>query len=555
MPSASSEQIIIDRLTTSEEEKLDIQIPEDVKPGFHELIIEIYDDNGTIKKSLIDFCKTSDGEIRWDNSCPSLTQSNKYSPIDDASSVVDSMVILFALATAAASAQGKNKAQDEKENESEEEDREQGDIASADSGKLKLHEREEKWGDQSFTWRAPLTSKLDSIGLTLAPKIFKLSPSLARSFVDSSYLRAIFGSLSLLIYPIAVWVGILAAREDSVHPVVPSAVMFLALITLGILDSFAGLVAGVAFTVATFVEGNIATQDQLLTTAGILAIAFTPSLIASAFRPLRRVADDKRERWERLKDYALVTVLMGWAISKIVAALNGLSGEKLDIANDAKRLGIYAALILLARLIGEEVATYAYPKRLLSTTPQLPDPKIRQRFTTLILKTLILFVVAAPFVGVNNQLYLGLAIFMLPAAATILFKEKLPESKLIGKLIPNGALKIIVMIVVGSLFASFIESLYSNPEDFLKWSFALLAIPGALLTILSIFAQSPDIDWKDTLMGRRINFLGGFVIYGLILAAIAGRDLAELVAQPMFVGIVALVLLMAGLSAKVWKRA
>lgn len=555
MPGASAERIIIDRLTTAEEEKLDIQIPEDVKPGFHELIIEIYDDNGTVKKSLIDFCKSSDGEIRWDNSCPRIIEANKYSPSDDASSVVDSMIILFALATAAASSQRKNKNEDEKENDSESEDREQGDIASADSGKFRRHEREEKWGDKSFTWRAPLTSQLDSIGATLAPKIFKLSPSLARSFVDSSYLRAILGSLSLLTYPIAAWIGILAASKDSLHPVVPSAVMLLALISLGILDSFAGLIAGVAFAVATFLEGNVANQDQLLTTAGILAIAFTPSLIASAFRPLRRLTGDKTERWERIKDYALVPVLSGWAISKIIAALNGLSGEKLEITNDANNLGIYAALLLLVRLIGEEVATYAYPKRLIKSTPHLPDPNIRQRLTTIILKTFILFVVAAPFIGLNNQLYLGLALFLLPAAVTIIFKEKLPDSKLIGRLIPNGALKIVVMIIVGSVFASLIEKLYSDPADFLEWSFALLAIPGAFLTLLSIFAKSPEVDWRETLVGRRVDFLGGFVIYGLILAAISGRDLAELVVQPMFTGIIALVLIMAGVSAKVGKGA
>ena len=552
-PASSANQIILDRLSSSEEEKLDIEIPSDVKPGFHELIIEIYDESGTIKKTLIDFCKTEDGEIRWDNVCPGLLTSSDYSPSEDAPAVVDSMIVLFALAAAAALATKERKSSSQEEKESDE-DREQGDIASADSGKLRIHEREEKWGDQSFTWRAPLTTRVDEVGKRVAPLLFKVSPALARSFVDSSYLRAILGSISLLAYPLAAWIGILAANENELHPVVPTTLMLLALVSIGILDSFAGLVAGLAFFTANFLAGDISNQDQLLTAMGILAITFTPALIASAFRPLRRLVDERGERWERVKDYALVTVLTGWAISKIVAALNGLSGEKLEISNDARLIGLMAGALLVLRLAGEELATYAYPRRLLLATPILPDPNLRQRITTLALKTFILFVVALPFIGISAQLYLGLAIFAIPALLVLLLKERLPEFTIIGRVIPNGALKIVVMIIVGSLFGSYIQSLYSDPEEFLRWSFALLAIPGAALTILGIFAKSPDVDWKENDSGRRVNFVGGFIVYGLILAAISGRDITELLSEPLLAGAILLILALTALSPRVARR-
>lgn len=528
-PASSANQVIIDRLTASEEEKLDIQIPEDTKPGFHELIIEIYDENGTIKETLIDFCKTQEGEIRWDNNCPNLEATTDYFPSQDADAVVDSMILLFALAAAAAMGSKQRDRENQRDGEGEsEEEREQGDIASSDSGKLKVKEREEKWGDQSPTWKAPLTSRVDAIGQSLAPILFKLSPVIARSFIDSSYLRAIFGSASLFIYPIAVWVGLEAATGVSLHPVVPSTIMLVALICLGILDSFAGLLGGIAFLAGTFLEGNIANQDQLLTVLGVLAIAFTPSLIASAFRPLRRLVDAPGEKWERVKDYALVTVLTGWAISKIVAALNGLSGEKLEISTHAQTIGLITGGAIVLRLIGEELATYAYPKRLIIATPVLPDPNLRQRIMSLLLKTFIFFVVAAPFVGVNNQLYIGLAIFALPALISLLLKGRVPSTTVLGRLLPNGALKIVVMIIVGSLFGSFVKGLYSDPQEFIKWSFVLLAIPGAVIAFLSIFAKSPIDDWKASQRGARVDFVGGIVVYLLILAAVSGQDLVEL---------------------------
>jgi hypothetical protein len=190
----------------------------------------------------------------------------------------------------------------------------------------------------------------------------------------------------------------------------------------------------------------------------------------------------------------------------------------------------------------------------LLATPILPDPNLRQKITTLALKTLILFVVALPFIGISAQLYLGLAIFAFPALLVLLLKERLPEFTIIGRVLPNGALKIVVMIIVGSLFGSYIQSLYIDPEEFLRWSFVLLAIPGAALTILGIFAKSPDIDWKENDSGRRVNFVGGFIVYGLILAAISGLDITELLSEPLLAGAILLILALTALSPRVARR-
>ena len=74
LPSWGAETVLIDRLTQSEAEQLDISIPADVPPGYHEVIIEISDDTGVVEKRVLTFCKDIDGTIDWASNCPELVR-------------------------------------------------------------------------------------------------------------------------------------------------------------------------------------------------------------------------------------------------------------------------------------------------------------------------------------------------------------------------------------------------------------------------------------------------------------------------------------------------
>ena len=82
LPSFADEQkVVIDRLTQSEAEDLDIEIPDDVPPGFHSITIEVYDDNGTVSEKEIEFCKDEKGVVQWDNKCPNLNLDEEPAPV------------------------------------------------------------------------------------------------------------------------------------------------------------------------------------------------------------------------------------------------------------------------------------------------------------------------------------------------------------------------------------------------------------------------------------------------------------------------------------------
>ena len=63
LPSWGAETVLIEKLTSSEAEQLDIQIPAEVPPGYHEVIIEISDDAGVVDKKVLTFCKDLNGNI------------------------------------------------------------------------------------------------------------------------------------------------------------------------------------------------------------------------------------------------------------------------------------------------------------------------------------------------------------------------------------------------------------------------------------------------------------------------------------------------------------
>jgi hypothetical protein len=334
-----------------------------------------------------------------------------------------------------------------------------------------------------------------------------------------------FGSLSLLAYPIAVVLGVWALIDVDRQALPPATWLVIAIALLGTLDAMAGFFAAAIYAIGITVSGNIFTREEVLTVAGVMIIFFAPALLASAIRPVRRLISSGDDRWERITDYALVGLLSYFTLSKVVGALNGLSGLKLPISADAKQIALIVAIAITARIILEDLATYLYPVRLETVSPDYKEPTTFQQVISLEFKTFLFVTLAIPFVGFNIQLLIGTFFFLLPSILGLTVGDKYPKVPGLGRILPKGALKIIVMIFVGSIFANWAESLFENPEDFIPWSFALLAIPGLVFKFAGDFAAKPGYDWRKTDFGRVIYRIGGIAIYILIVQMVRGVDL------------------------------
>jgi len=529
---AVEKKVVIDRLTQSEAEDLDIEIPDEVPPGFHSITIEVYDDNGTVSQKEIEFCKDEKGVVQWDNKCPNLNLDEErvdpepvkaikvglqpYDPLGDPETTKGLHLAGFAALAALTSIKRNEKQSDEEQD--------QESLQSVSSGALKLLKNEPGKGDLSKTWDNHLTDESDFLFVSLAHRFNRFSPLLTRTIQDGNTVRAMIGSWAALLMPIGLILGIIAVINTGGQSLPPVWTIVALIMAVAIFDAFAGFIAGFVFFLAALVTGNITNRPELLTTIGVMVLFFAPALLASAFRPFRRLIRNQDDMWERITDYALGTLLTFWVITKMVAAMNGLARLELPITDYGTELALLAAGLLLIRVALEDVAVEQYPMRLRALHVEIRKPSPAQKVRSLAFKIFVFFIMAAPFVGSTLNLVLGTLLFAIPQITSLSLEDNLPKKKLF---LPKGVLKTVVMIFVMALASNMIEGAFSSPEAFLKWSFVVMALPGFFLHYLDAITDAPESDWKTTEKGRMIYRIGGVIVFVLMVLVVRGVDIAS----------------------------
>jgi hypothetical protein len=531
---AAEQKVVIDRLTQSEAEDLDIEIPDDVPPGFHSITIEVYDDKGTVSQKEIEFCKDEKGVVQWDNNCPNLkldeepapvepepikevtTGLQPYDPLSDPETTKGLHLAGFAALAALTSIKRNEKQSDEEQD--------QESLQSVSSGALKLLKNEPGKGDLSKTWDNKFTDQTDFAFVSLAHRFNRFSPLLTRTVQDGNTVRAIIGSWAGLLMPIGLILGIAATVNTGGQALPPAWGLVALIMAVAIYDAFAGFIAGTVFFLAALLTGNITNRPEFLTAIGVMVLFFAPALLASAFRPFRRLVRNQDDMWERITDYALGTLLTFWVITKMVAAMNGLARLELPITDYGTELALIAAVLLVVRVALEDVAVEQYPMRLRALHVEIRKPSQNQKIRSLAFKIFVFFIMAAPFVGSLLNLVLGTILFAIPQITSLSLEDNLPKKKLY---LPKGVFKTVVMIFVMALASNLIEGAFSTPEAFLKWSFVVMALPGFILHYLDAITDTPETDWKTTENGRKIYRIGGVIIFVLMVLVVKGVDIAS----------------------------
>ena len=535
LPGFGAEQkVVIDRLTESEAEDLDIEIPDDVPPGFHSITIEVYDDNGTVSQKEIEFCKDEEGVVQWDNKCPNLKLDEEpapidpepvkvikvglqpYDPLSDPETTKGLHLAGFAALAALTSIKRNEKQSDEEQD--------QESLQSVSSGALKLLKNEPGKGDLSKTWDNRFTDETDFVFVSIAHRFNRFSPLLTRTIQDGNTIRAMIGSWAGLLIPIGFILGIAASVNTEGQSLPPAWGIVALIMAVAIFDAFAGFVAGFVFFLSALLTGNITNRPEFLTSIGVMVLFFAPALLASAFRPFRRLVRTQDDMWERITDYALGTLLTFWVITKMVAAMNGLARLELPITDYGTELAWIAAGLLIIRVAFEDIAVEHYPMRLRALHVEIRKPSQTQKIRSLVFKIFVFFIMAAPFVGSLLNLVLGTILFAIPQITSLSLEDNLPKKKLY---LPKGVFKTVVMIFVMALAANLIEGAFSSPAAFLKWSFVVMALPGFILHYWDAITDAPETDWKTTENGRKIYRIGGVVIFVLMVLVVKGVDIAS----------------------------
>ena len=528
-----ADRVLVEQVATSEAEQIELQVPDDAPIGHHIMTVEVLDDQGVVTSRDVTFCKDTNGEIQWDDICPDVVDVVEpsrlegifnplllpdYNPEKDTKNVGALVVGAFAL-LGATSAAGSSSASSPTSGGGDTPQQEREELEGIEAGRRRRIKRPEGPGDRSDTFRWPLTDFLDRQLNLLAVELSRFTPLMARIIQDGNYLRAMIGSLSALLYPVAFYLGLCALGANTWQAMPTITTLMILIMGVGILDTFAGFIAGYTFLTGALITGHFNSRQEILGTLGVIIIWFAPALIMSAMRPLRRYVDNRSELWERITDYALAILLTGWIVQKMVGALPGLTGKQLAITGHKTELAVAAAIMVAVRLLLEDLSTYSYPVRNDKIELDLNEPKSWHTYSTLVIKALIYYFLAERFIGNSWALYVGLILFIVPMILELL-EDKFPKRALIHRILPKGAVLILVMILIGSWFANFLATQISDPHSLLLACFVLLGLPSLLLSILDFFGDEHDSAWNQSGIGLLIYRLGGVAIYTVLVLVI-----------------------------------
>ena len=536
--SFADDQVIVERITEKDAEDFNIEIPEDVPPGYHTITFEVLDKSGESQEKTVEFCKDLEGNINWDNVCTDLENTEEvvespndldkepgeifkaYNPMENTEETKDLQIAAFAILYAITTIQRSDQSKDKEREESEE----QESLQSIKAGALGLLSENPGRGDLSRSWQDPLTQKSDSLFVRVANFFNGRSPLLARTVLDGSTIRAILGGWSTALPVAGIILGLFSSFSVGFESLPPAWWLVALIMGIAMFDAFAGFLAGSTFFFSVLLTGNIASRPELLTAIGILILFFAPALLASSFRPFRRLIRDGDDRWEWVTDYLLGGLLTFWVVTKMVGAMNGLARLELPITDFGQELAVIATALLVIRRFLEDIAVRHFPIRLRSIHIDIASLDFKQELQSAVFKIAVFFLMAAPFAGSLINLLLGTLIFAIPQLTGLGIEDKLPKLRI---QMPKGALKTVVMIFVMALISKWIESLFSSPESFLKWSFVVMAIPGLFLHYLEAIADKPTRSWRKTLNGRRLYRIGGVIVFVLMVLVVQGVDIAS----------------------------
>jgi hypothetical protein len=532
---AEDNRVILDQLLTGDTPQLnteDIKIPDDLKPGYHELQVEVLDDNGVVSSKTALFCKDLDGELHFDNNCPDLLVTNnkkvfrnQYKPYDPTSDPVGTAslaLVAFAVGSSLLGF-GSNKFDENPAASHENNDDSMGDLGGVGAAKLADRDGQHAWGDRRWYINTTLFNSLDDLSTSVAKGISGFSGLLARSILDGRYLRAVFGNLAWLSIPAALVVSFIGLQQIDNQALPFELTPLVVLMCIGVFDALAGFFGAFLYLNFIFANGNFNSKEAVFTGLGMALIFFTPGLIASKFRPLTRSIKNFPTFWERGTDYVLASLLTGWSVSKLVGALPGLSKLTLPIADHANQIGLIAGVAVAIRLLLEEIAWYLYPVRLAKLTIELKKPGLVQEIRAIIFKTGIFYLLAEPFIGFNMYLLAGCGVFILPQLLG-LASHKFPKANILDQIIPRGAFKIVFFSFVSILAVSYLKTLDLTPGDFILTSFVFLPLPVLAFAFIDMFAGKRPFDITKNQKFRYLYRFFGLIILGILVLIILGKE-------------------------------
>ena len=297
-------------------------------------------------------------------------------------------------------------------------------------------------------------------------KISRFTPGFATIIRDGDYLRAVLGSITILLYPMSILTGIFGFIEIQNRPglsspstllssLLPSFICMAVMIGIGVLDSLAGALAGATFVTLVFFvkvlpQGMPVDPKRFFSTLiSIFLISCTPPLFAGVLRKFDGLHRDPGRNWNYAVDYLLSPLVTGWMVWKVIGVISDLSGVQFEVNDAPIKIAGLIWFALIIRYFIEHYVSRNWGDRL---NEMIPNDVVQSRISILlrtILKSAwiwILITSIGTFQNGSAAVPMIVALFAVPSLIKLMWKN--PSNRL-GLLNLRGAPKIALLFLLG----------------------------------------------------------------------------------------------------------
>jgi len=373
-------------------------------------------------------------------------------------------------------------------------------------------------GDRMSLWKTPGHRHVDRLSYVGPEKIAKVSPMVAASVEDGSYLRAILGSASLIFPVIAAIAGVFNAIETHGYPAPGHVIPFAVMIICGALDGWAGLAATVVTFVAGVITGHMFSLPMLVSLALMAAMLFGIGIIVKQIRPLvRPKMVTFQDKWERAGDLIIAPLFGGFLSSQLVAASASAAGLQLPVVDHASQIGLGVGIALFLRYVLATVATHHFPRRLATVTvPHLPEQSVWAERTSQVLRQVFTALLLQAFLGWSWVLVILVVLQILQSNVANFIKA--PTSTTLYRIIPRGIANMFMMAAIGTVGARVIGHFATSGF----WQVAGLLILMTSVNVIyagvsTIDGEDYPITWATRIAGVMIVIITGLQLTGHLI--------------------------------------
>ena len=345
-----------------------------------------------------------------------------------------------------------------------------------------------KAGDKGKIWRR--------FGFLAGDEFYYRSPSVLSkatsmfsfAIVDGRYSQAMFGNASFLLPLLGLIAGVAASIQVAGNALPPHLFLFSAILVLGILNGFAGLLGFGAFLVGAIATGHFTNEHEIVTLFVLGCNWFAGPQLAQRLRPLKAHHDHVgwNRWWHQLADVGFILVMSAFILGKFCLIYPLVTGYEVEIAAHEEEIWLIVIATFLVRLGLQTVAREWFPRRMAQVEPRPLAHRNRwiSLFFLSVVQLTIVYLALHIAVGDGWQIWTILTLYVSMLTIERMEKE-FPFITWLHRVVPLGVARIVIVVILGQTSAKyFLGHGYDTAQSLTAMIFVVVA--GALVVFTTL---------------------------------------------------------------------